>query len=91
MWFTLLLPGGGSCDIISFMAYYYIIPVCLTLLFAFSWGLVHTLLAIFDRLNFFWDWWDGQRRAFPILLGVEIAYFAAILYYIVYWELSGNV
>jgi len=25
-----------------------------------------------------------------LLIGVEIAYFAAILYYIVYWELSGN-
>ena len=73
------------------MAYYYIIPACLTLLFAFSWALVHTLLAVFDRLNFFWDWWDRQRKAFPILIGAEIAYFAAILYYIVYWELSGNV
>ncbi|GAB1351576.1 hypothetical protein MASR1M12_03060 [Erysipelotrichia bacterium] len=58
--------------------------------FAFSWGLVYSA-GCYDQLNFFWDWWDRQRKAFPILLGVEIAYFAAILYYIVYWELSGNV
>lgn len=73
------------------MGYYYAIPVFLTLLFAFSYLLVHTLLAVFDRFNFFWDWWDRKRRAYPILIGIEIAYFAAILYYIVYWELSGNV
>jgi hypothetical protein len=73
------------------MAYYYAIPIFLTLLFAFCYLLVHALLGIFDRLNFFWDWWDGKRKRYPLLIGVEIVYFAAILYYIVYWELSGNV
>ncbi len=87
---AIIVLGAGVCYYLH-MAYYYIIPACLTLLFAFSWALVHTLLAVFDRLNFFWDWWDRQRKAFPILIGAEIAYFAAILYYIVYWELSGNV
>jgi hypothetical protein len=73
------------------MGYYYVIPVFLTLLFTFCYLLVTVLMAVFDRLNFFWDWWDDKRRAFPFLIGVEFAYFAAILYYIVYWELSGNV
>ncbi len=73
------------------MGYYYIVPTFLTVLFVFSYLLVHTLLAAFDRLNFFWDWWDDRRKAFPPLIIVEIIYFGAILYYIVYWELSGNV
>ena len=85
------LPDTTRCGIICVMGYYYAIPTFLTLLFAFSYLLVHTLLAAFDRLNFFWDWWDRQRKAYPILIGAEIAYFGAILYYIVYWELSGNV
>lgn len=73
------------------MAYYYVIPIFLTLLFAFCYLLVHVMLGVFDRLNFFWDWCDDMRKAFSPLIGIEIAYFAAILYYIVYWELSGNV
>ncbi|GAB4278771.1 MAG: hypothetical protein Kow0029_22310 [Candidatus Rifleibacteriota bacterium] len=72
------------------MAYYYVVPSFLTGLFVFSYLLVHFLLAIFDRLNFFWDWWDDMRKAFPLLFLVELAYYGAILYYIVYWELSGN-
>jgi hypothetical protein len=53
--------------------------------------LVHLLLGIFDKLNFFWDWWDSKRKAIPALIAVELIYFAGILYYIVYWELSGSV
>jgi len=73
------------------MGYYYIVPTFLTILFMFSYLLVHFMLGVFDRLNFFWDWWDDKRKAFPALIVVELAYFGAILYYIVYWELSGNV
>jgi hypothetical protein len=73
------------------MAYYYIVPVFLTLVFIFSYLLVHLLLGFFDRLNFFWDWWDKLKKKIPALIVLEIAYFGAILYYIVYWELSGNV
>jgi hypothetical protein len=68
-----------------------VVPTFLTALFVFSYLLVHFLLAVFDRLNFFWDWWDTQRKKHPSMIVVEVAYFAAILYYIVYWELSGNV
>ena len=72
------------------MFYYYIIPIILTIVFAFSYLLVHLLLALFDRLNFFWDWWDELRKDYPILIGLEFIYFGLILYYIVYCELSGN-
>jgi hypothetical protein len=73
------------------MNYYYAVPTFLTLLFVFSYLLVHILLAIFDKLNFFWDWWDDMRKKFPALIAIEVAYYVAVLYYIVYWELSGNV
>ena len=72
------------------MFYYYIIPIILTVIFAFAYGLVHLLLALFDRLNFFWDWWDEKRKRFPFLIALEFVYFGLILYYIVYCELSGN-
>lgn len=72
------------------MFYYYIIPLVLTALFTFSYMLVHLLLALFDRLNFFWDWWDNIRKQYPIVICLEFIYFGLILYYIVYCELSGN-
>lgn len=79
-----------DADIFFFMTYYYVIPLFLTALFVFSYLLVHFMLAVFDRLNFFWDRWDSLRKRYPILIGAELAYFGAILYYIVYWELSGS-
>lgn len=72
------------------MFYYYIIPVILTIVFAFAYMLVQLVLALFDKLNFFWDWWDEQRKAYPFLIALEFIYFGLILYYIVYCELSGN-
>ncbi len=72
------------------MSYYYIVPLILTLVFAFSYLLVHLLLALFDKLNFFWDWWDEVRKNYPIVIIFEFIYFGLILYYIVYCELSGN-
>lgn len=72
------------------MSYYYIIPMILTVVYAFAYGLVHVLLALFDRLNFFWDWWDVKRKEYPFLVILEFIYFGLILYYIVYCELSGN-
>lgn len=72
------------------MSYYYVVPAFLTVLFVFCCLFVRFMLAFFDRFNFFWDWWDSKRKAFPALIIVEIAYFGAILYYIVYCELSGS-
>ena len=72
------------------MINYYLIPVVLTVLYAFAYGMVQLMLAFFDHLNFFWDWWDKQRKALPFLVILEFIYFGAILYYIVYCELSGN-
>jgi hypothetical protein len=73
------------------MTYYYVVPTFLTALFIFSYLLVHFLLGVFDRLNLLWDWWDDIRKAHPWVIALELVYFGAILYYIVYWELSGNV
>lgn len=72
------------------MFYYYIIPLILTVVFIFAYMLVQVLLALFDRLNFFWDWWDELRKQYPFLICLEFVYFGLILYYIVYCELSGN-
>ena len=72
------------------MFYYYIVPIILSVVFAFSYMLVHLLLALFDRLNFFWDFWDNLRKDFPFVIIIEFIYFGLILYYIVYCELSGN-
>ena len=72
------------------MFYYYVVPIILTVVFAFSYMLVHLLLALFDRLNFFWDFWDKQRKDYPFIIILEFIYFGLILYYIVYCELSGN-
>ena len=74
----------------AIMQYYYIAPFFLTLVFVFSYWLVHLMLGIFDRANIFWDWWDKTKEAFPALFAMELVYYAAILYYIVYWELSGT-
>ncbi|NLV94432.1 MAG: hypothetical protein GX031_07790 [Candidatus Riflebacteria bacterium] len=72
------------------MLYYYAIPFALTLLFAFAYLLVQIMLVLFDLLNPFWDYWDTIRKKYSILIGFEFIYFAAILYYIVYYELSGT-
>ena len=72
------------------MAYYYFIPCFLTMVFVASYWLVHGLLAVFDRLNFFWDWWDDLRRAWNPLAYVEFVILAGFVYYIVKWELSGT-
>ncbi|MCK9456679.1 MAG: hypothetical protein BWY02_00675 [bacterium ADurb.Bin157] len=72
------------------MLYYYAIPFALTLLFAFAYLLVQIMLVLFDLLNPFWDYWDTIRKKYSILIGFEFIYFAAILYYIVYYELSGS-
>ena len=72
------------------MSYYYIVPIILTVVFAFSYALVHLLLALFDRLNFFWDAWYQIRKDYPFVIVFEFVYFGLILYYIVYCELSGN-
>jgi hypothetical protein len=69
---------------------YYAIPLFLTVLFAVAYLIVHLMLLCFDLLNPFWDWWDGLRKKYPFLIGAELIYFAAILYYIVYYELSGS-
>jgi hypothetical protein len=72
------------------MLYYYAIPFALTVLFAFAYLLVQIMLMLFDLLNPFWDYWDTIRKKHSILIGFEFIYFAAILYYIVYYELSGS-
>lgn len=72
------------------MSYYYIIPLILTIIFSFSYALVHLLLALFNKLNFFWDFWDKFRKDYPFVIVFEFIYFGLILYYIVYCELSGN-
>lgn len=72
------------------MLYYYAIPFALTLLFAFAYLLVQIMLVLFNLLNPFWDYWDTIRKKYSILIGFEFIYFAAILYYIVYYELSGS-
>lgn len=72
------------------MLYYYAIPFALTVLFAFAYLLVQIMLMLFDLLNPFWDYWDTIHKKHSILIGFEFIYFAAILYYIVYYELSGS-
>ena len=71
------------------MAYYYFIPCYLTAVFLTSYGVVRLMLSVFDALNFFWDWWDRQRRAFPVMVILEWIILLGFVYYIVYWELSG--
>lgn len=72
------------------VGFYYLIPLYLTVLYAFSYFLVFISLKVFDCCNSFWDKWEGFRKDFPPLIIVEIAYFGAVLYYIVYYELSGT-
>ena len=72
------------------MQYYYIAPMFLTLVFIFSYWLVHIMLGLFDRLNPIWDLWDRWKEKAPPIVIIELAYYVAILYYIVYWELSGS-
>lgn len=48
------------------------------------------MLGLFDRINPLWDLWDRWKEKFPAIVIIEFVYFGAILYYIVYWELSGT-
>jgi len=85
-----LLNCLGACGIFSAMAYYYVIPFFLTLVFVASYWLVNILLWIFDRLNFFWDWWDDLRRSFGPVAYLEVVILVGFVIYIVKWELSGT-
>jgi len=71
------------------MLYYYVIPAYLTGVFLVSYAIVRAMLTGFDLFNFFWDWWDRQRRAWPVMAWLEFVILGGLIYYIVYWELSG--
>lgn len=72
------------------ISFYYAVPLYLTIIYAFSYFMVFISLKVFDCVNVFWDKWEGFRKAFPPLVIAELAYFGAVLYYIVYYELSGT-
>jgi hypothetical protein len=72
------------------MAYYYVVPLYLTGVFAVSYGLVHVLLLGFDLTNHFWDWWDDFRRRWFFVPALEAIILIGFIYYIVKWELSGT-
>ncbi|NLI76570.1 MAG: hypothetical protein GX442_09020 [Candidatus Riflebacteria bacterium] len=72
------------------MAYYYVIPFYLTLVFLVSYQIVNLMLRGFDALNILWDGWDDLRRLFPPLIVGEYAILLGLVYYIVKWELSGT-
>lgn len=72
------------------MLYYLLVPAYLTaLFFACYWG-VRGILRLFDKVNFFWDWWDDKKQHWPSMGYIEFVVLGLIVWYIVRYELQGS-